>query len=268
MSVLIPAFFLLTIVLIFHTHYAKTTRINLSSNRYPSFRLVHISDLHGKTLFLNGRISSLVNRLDPDLIFVTGDLANNRKQLDSVIREIGKMTAKHGIYFVPGNYEREEVVFFRKQKFSTEEYKDLITQLNQTMTVLENSGERLPIGEGQLFVYGFDNSVYGNERFNSTGSPIEYEHDFTILLAHSPNIISLVNELNLDYNLLLTGHTHGGQIRLFGRTTGSYKHFHMGVKKTGPNRFFAITRGLGTVKLPVRFACFPEICVYDITTER
>jgi predicted MPP superfamily phosphohydrolase len=56
----------------------------------------------------------------------------------------------------------------------------------------------------------------------------------------------------------------GGQIRLFDRTSGSYRHFHVGVKKTGPDRYFAISRGLGTVKLPIRLNCFPEISVYDI----
>ncbi|MFS1512713.1 hypothetical protein VQL36_09785 [Chengkuizengella sp. SCS-71B] len=73
--------------------------------------------------------------------------------------------------------------------------------------------------------------------------------------------VLLSYENKLRYNLLLTGHTHGGQIRFFHKTFGAYKHFHVGMKKITPQSFFYINRGLGTVKLPIRVNCSPEISV-------
>ncbi|WP_254613171.1 hypothetical protein [Brevibacillus sp. HB1.2] len=85
-----------------------------------------------------------------------------------------------------------------------------------------------------------------------------------IFLAHSPNIISLIHSESLKADLLLTGHTHGGQVRLFNWTIGAYKHFHVGQKEDQSVGVFGISRGLGTSRLPVRLNCFPEITVYGI----
>jgi predicted MPP superfamily phosphohydrolase len=63
LAVLAASFFL------FHTLYVKTTKMVLSCEAAPTFRLVHISDLHGRTLFLNGRLSRLVNQHSPDRYF-------------------------------------------------------------------------------------------------------------------------------------------------------------------------------------------------------
>lgn len=88
--------------------------------------------------------------------------------------------------------------------------------------------------------------------------------NMTIFLAHSPNIISLIYNEDLKADLLLSGHTHGGQIRLFNRTVGAYKHFHVGQKEDQSVGVFGISRGLGTSRLPIRLNCFPEITVYMI----
>jgi predicted MPP superfamily phosphohydrolase len=259
LAVLAAGFFL------FHTLYVKTSRMVLVCESAPPFRLVHISDLHGRTLFLNGRLSWLVNRHSPDLVCITGDLANNRKQLAEVIKEAGRIRSTYGLFFVPGNYEREEVRLFRKRPISTEAYRENMAAVGTAMTVLQNDSRCIGIGGRRVLLYGFDNSVYGNEAYTlDVGS---LNPDYTILLAHSPNIYSLIDRLALPFHLLLTGHTHGGQIRLFDRTIGRYRHFHVGVKQTGPDRHFAISRGLGTVKLPIRLNCFPEISVYDIRNE-
>lgn len=88
----------------------------------------------------------------------------------------------------------------------------------------------------------------------------------TVVLAHSPNIISLMRREGITSDLLLTGHTHGGQIRLCGKAigAGAYRHFHVGQKADETAGLFSISRGLGTTKLPIRLNCFPEITVYQI----
>jgi predicted MPP superfamily phosphohydrolase len=87
-------------------------------------------------------------------------------------------------------------------------------------------------------------------------------YDYVIMLAHSPSIVNLVQDLPFD--LLLVGHTHGGQIRFLNRTIGSYKHYHVGLRQLDKRRHFFINRGLGTVKIPIRMSCFPEFAVFKI----
>ncbi|WP_147384563.1 metallophosphoesterase [Paenibacillus sp. 1011MAR3C5] len=197
--------------------------------------VVHLTDLHGRTRFINSRISQRVNRLHPDHIIITGDLA--------------------------GNYERETRSGIRKRRYTEQEYRDIIQSLQlMNVNVLTNSSY---ITRQQGLVYGFDNSIYGNERLTLSRAELE-RSDYTIMLAHSSGIIDLLQESKLPFDLLLAGHTHGGQIRLWDRTIGAYKHFHSGLKALDGRRHFYINRGLGTVKIPVRLGCPPEIAVFRV----
>lgn len=249
-------------LLAFHTLYVQTTRVHLTAKDMPALTLIHITDLHGRNRYLNGSLHRLVNRWKPDVIFVTGDLVQNGDQLASVMDEIAKLEAKQGIYFVPGNYEREEVRGWRKRKYSEAELEARKKQWQARMTVLENEERLVKVGDALMRVYGFDNSTYGNERYRA--KPGGTRADFTVLLAHSPNIISLIRQKEIPADLLLTGHTHGGQVRLFGKTFGAYKHFHIGQKRDRLVGLFSISRGLGTSRLPLRLNCFPEITVHLI----
>lgn len=250
--------------LLIHTLFVKTTVVNMNHARLPALTIVHISDLHGRTRFLNGTLHRLIHKWQPDLVCVTGDLTQHEGQLEKVMREIAKIQAKDGIFFVPGNYEREELQGFRKRKYSNSTYNRMKLVWQQSMIVLENCGASLSYNTGRLEMYGFDNSEYGNERYTHEHDGKGNEKAFTLFLAHSPNIISYINRHELTADLLLTGHTHGGQIRILGKTAGAYKHFHVGAKEDRQVRIFAISRGLGTTKIPVRMHCFPEITIYRI----
>lgn len=253
---------LLIMVVLYHTAYVKTSHVRLegSSSLAESVTIVHISDLHGRTHFLNGALHRLVNVHQPDLVMVTGDLTQHSGQLTRVLDELGRIRASDGMYFVPGNYEREEGRV-GKMAYSAKAYHAHKQSWKKVMTVLENEGCVLDIGDCRMLIYGFDNSIYGNERWlwNET-----QQTDLTIFMAHSPNIVSFIRKQGLKADLLLTGHTHGGQVRLFDRTVGAYKHFHVGTKKDQAVGIFGISRGLGTSRIPIRINCFPEITVYHI----
>ncbi len=262
--ILVSCTILLFICLIlFHSYFVKRTVHTLSFNLPKGLSIVHISDLHGKVRFLNGRLSSLVLKSQPDLLFITGDLTTNPKQLELVIKELQIIKdQKVPIFFVPGNYEREFKSYFRKQYYSKEEAHRRDHLLSEYLTILENQGQSLKINGVSLYLYGFDNSIYGNENYCCNVD--NEKHDLVCFLAHSPNIISYINKENLDFNLLFVGHTHGGQIRFFNRTIGPYKKFHVGLKKLNNHQYFFITAGIGTVKLPIRFNCNPEIAIFHI----
>ncbi|MED1953756.1 metallophosphoesterase [Brevibacillus centrosporus] len=253
-------------VFVYHTLYVQTTPVHLSHPRMPPSIFIHITDLHGRTRFLNGTLHRLVNRWRPDMIFVTGDLTQNRDQLANVMREIAKLVPKDGIFFVPGNYEREELRGFQKRNYTGADYAASKKQWQTCMKVLENQDSIVRIGDTRMRIYGFDNSTYGFEQYHKEVS--DEQADCTVLLAHSPSIISYIRANGVHADLLLTGHTHGGQIRLLGKTLGPYRHFHVGIKKDDHIGLFAINRGLGTSRIPLRFCCFPEITVFLINQQK
>src|SRR5690606_30117519 len=129
---------------------------------------------------------------------------------------------------VPGNYERQTVSGWRKRLLTDTEYRHLVLTLrNQGIAYLENHFIQLTVNHRNVRIFGFDNSIYGNERFDEMHLKRQSD-EYVIFLAHSPSIIRLIEQDQLAYHLLLVGHTHGGQARLLGRTIGAYKHFHVG----------------------------------------
>ena len=245
------------------TLWVKCSHYEFGKKSETSLTVVQLSDLHGRISFINGSLSNIVNRINPDCVMITGDLVSKKNQLKDVLKEIRKINCP-SIYFVPGNYEREVLDGFRKRMYSDSEYNFIIDSLQDlNISVLLNSGCKIELVDKKCLVYGFDNSVYGNERLTLSTEEIQ-SYDYVILLAHSPNIVKLVQDHQLPFDLLLAGHTHGGQIRLLNHTVGAYKNYHVGLKKLSKRSHFFINRGLGTVKIPMRLACFPEIAVFEI----
>lgn len=256
---------LLLLLYVYHTWWIDISEYRIQSDVVKApFTFVHLSDIHGLTAGVNGRLSRLVSESFPDFILITGDLATNRRQLPRVLREIGRFPRETAIYFVPGNYEREESVLFRKRPIDDPGY---LSRLQSCMNVLENDSVSFRCKGSLVHLYGLDNSVYGNERIPSApnaGAPDPATAPFSIVMAHCPSIIRYLQEQSFGFHLLLAGHTHGGQIRCFGRTWGAYRDYPIGLSRLGHGRYFGISRGLGTVKLPVRLNCRPEIAVYRI----
>lgn len=256
---------LLLIYIIINTYYIKIAHHKIYAKVNDNISFVHISDLHGYIRFINGRISKVINNLHPDFVVVTGDLSNNSKQLGKVLSELSKINTKNGVIIVPGNYEREELHLFKKRNRNIDEVVKLISE-TPNITFLQNSPCIIKKGTSRILVFGFDNSMYGIEEY-----PIELnniENNYKIVLAHSPNIIKVIENIDMDFNQILVGHTHGGQINLLGNLhLGKYKAFHIGIRKY-KNGLFCISRGLGTVKIPFRINCFPELSIYHLTPRK
>lgn len=249
------------IVYLFNTYVVERTTYRVDSTS-AGFKVVQITDLHGRITYLNGKLSQMVNQACPDVVVITGDLANNLNRLPRMFAELARINCPH-IYFVPGNHEREQTVHFRKRKLTDEQYRQIMNSLhNIHIKVLENHHVILDVNGSKVLIHGFDNSVYGNEKYKQEFSKVQC--DYKIVLAHSPSIINKINQWQMEYNLLLVGHTHGGQIRIFQHSFGAYKDFHTGLKKIAPHCYFLINRGLGTVRLPFRFNCRPELAVIYI----
>lgn len=242
------------------------TRLKRPSALKQDLTIVQISDVHGKTTFLNGKISGIVNKLKPDIVCVTGDLTNHLWQLPKVLRELGQIRCKH-IFFIPGNHEWYDYIGLRKRMYTSEQYAETMRRLRQAgIVTLENECAVVPLKGGKVAVCGYDNAFYGNEK--EARPPASESIAYTIALGHSPNIVHFLERSGIGYDLLMAGHTHGGQIRLFGRQHGKYGHFHIGHKQLETNRSFYINRGLGTVLIPLRLGSRPEIAAFRVGGSR
>lgn len=252
----------ITIYLYFETNWVAIKKGKLDIPLQSELHYVHISDIHGKTRFINGVLSKKINDLKPDFVLVTGDYSNKQKSLFKVISELSQINSK--IIMVLGNYEREELVNLYKKRSITLETLEHEVNKYSNIRLLVNEEEMIHIGGTNISIYGFDNSVYGNESYaiSPTNMPIHLK----LLLAHSPNIVHYIKHHNIDYNHLLVGHTHGKQINL-PVFHSSYDHFHIGTKQVANHKYFSITSGLGTVKLPFRLGVKPVIDYYTVSNE-
>ncbi|WP_161881388.1 metallophosphoesterase [Deinococcus alpinitundrae] len=246
--------------LVAETHWLRVVRLKVPvAGRGRAVRVVQLSDLHGRTRFLNGRISTQVNALKPDVVCVTGDLVSHQSDLPRVLAELRRLECPR-IYFVPGNWERETLAQGRKRLMTLAETDALLRRVSRVARVLLNAGEVLDIGGLRLLIYGFDNSLEGLDAYHP---PIQ-SADARLLLAHSPLIIQRLRSEALPYDLLLTGDTHGGQIRVLGRTRPDVQRWHVGAERQVRGGVFYISRGLGTTHLPLRLGSPPELLCADL----
>ncbi|VDM61333.1 unnamed protein product [Angiostrongylus costaricensis] len=196
-------------------------------------RVALLSDLHiGPTVGQKRmeRIVQLTNGLDPDIIAISGDLA------DGFVRHFGQaasplcfLMAKHGVYFATGNHEY--------MHGSVEEWFSFLEACN--ITVLHNSQRRFTLPGHFMDV-----------RKAVDGCKVD---DVVIMLAHQPNAAGvMLNDpiVNMKLDLILSGHTHGGQMYLFVpiiymmnafarglyyyAATGTYVYVSAGVNYFGP----------------------------------
>ncbi|KRE93361.1 hypothetical protein ASG89_07675 [Paenibacillus sp. Soil766] len=254
---------LVALCIVYSTYWVKVSHIQLGDPSSKKVTVVQISDLHDQTHFINGSLSKMVNIINPDLVMVTGDLASTKEQLDKVLKELRLIKCDH-LFFVPGNHERYGGVQSRFQLNSDQDYEAILKTIEDAhITVLSNRAFPINHGGKKWLVYGFDNSISGKERLTMRVEELQ-SYDVIIMLAHSPSIIETSLQHNIPFDLLLVGHTHGGQIRLFGRTIGAYKNYHVGLKRIDKRKHFYINRGLGTSRIPIRIACSPEIAVIKI----
>ena len=170
---------------------------------FDGLRIVQISDLHGRE-FTKDKLTAKVNSLQADILVITGDVIDRQHDdLSYIERVIGPMQAKYGKFFVTGNNEYSYGISLAKMN---EAYR------RAGVKVLNNTSFRLDKGGSHFWLVGVEDPNTNRHRLslalkNTNQAP-------KILLAHSPEIINEAADQNIE--LVLTGHTHGGQIRLPG----------------------------------------------------
>lgn len=215
-------------------------------------RLVHISDLHIRAFHgYYQRVAETVNALAPEIILITGDFLEEDRNLADVRRFLELLRASMGIFAVQGNWEY----------WARLEGENMRRHLARAgVTLLIDQRLDLDVRNVPISVLGLDypSSVDRLKTLQEQADPSRVN----LLLSHVPAFRH--EELDGRIDLILCGHTHGGQVRIpfvppfyLPRFSGA---FVSGMYRVGPSDTpLYVTRGIGTSMFPVRFLCRPEI---------
>lgn len=232
--------------------YIEKVDIKLNNLKKP-YTIAQLSDVHIGGLIDKEFISNIVkkvNSLNVDLIVITGDLIDtNIDYVKEAINELENLRSKYGTFFVPGNHE-----YFHQ-------IERIIPYLKSIgITVLEN--QNVYIGEKGLgfnLAGVYDVFGYRYEKFiPDINKALENIEDSpTILLAHQPKFITEVENKNID--LLLSGHTHGGQIVPFNLLVKLAQPYVRGLHKHNEKTQIYVNKGTGFWGPPMRLGASAEI---------
>jgi predicted MPP superfamily phosphohydrolase len=233
-------------------------RIEISLSRLPKkldrFRILHLSDIHHSPftgLDHIARAVTIASQLKPDLIALTGDyVSHEAKFIAPVSRVLGELRAPLGVFACLGNHDHWTDA-------------DLVTRHLEkaNIRVLVNEGLRIEAGDSSFWLGGVDDHMVGKTDLPSAlrGS---FPDEFKLLLAHNPIIFRRAARAGVD--LTLSGHTHGGQVRVRDNDQRLIRRRRTaGLHELKDSQIY-ITRGIGTVVLPIRFQCPPEISVLEL----
>jgi predicted MPP superfamily phosphohydrolase len=219
---------------------------------FQGLRVVQISDIHHGLFLPKEWLSEAVrqaNRLNPDIIALTGDFVTySRRNIGPAAELLGRLRARYGVYAVLGNHD------FRVDASAISE-----ALRAQHIDVLRNRHVTLWFGGESVYLAGVDDYGYGADlRRAMRCVPREAA---TILLAHNPRVIHLASRQGVS--LVLSGHTHGGQVNLpllgtvYGRSPERLR-YKIGWDRMGATQIY-VSRGIGTIVLPWRLRCPAEI---------
>lgn len=225
-------------------------------------RIGLLSDLHagsGTPLSLVRRACRQVMAERPDLIALTGDLGGTPPvDLEAVLAELATLDAPLGVYAVPGNHDYTDVGGTAWHR---------LVRACPAVTDLTNRRVVRRVGAAHLCIAGVDSLACGDPEPDEA-LPGDAACGMVLLLAHNPDQLEQSRDRMATVDLALCGHTHGGQVRLpvAGALLNSARHdalYEQGLVRR-PWAQVYVSRGVGTVHLPVRFFCRPEVAMLTL----
>lgn len=244
------------------TVFRREIKLSRLPEKLSGLRIVQISDIHiGPTIKGDyvQQVVDQVNDLQADLIFFTGDMVDGSVEyLSQDVEPLRALQARYGKFFVTGNHEYYSGVEFWEQKVA-----DLgLKNLKNEHQIIEIRGEALAIaGVTDLMAHQINKSYRSDPQKAVSGIPVSM---ITLMLAHQPGTASLVDGLNID--LMLCGHTHGGQYYPFNFMVARAHPFIAGLYRQGSMQVY-VNQGTGYWGPPLRLGIPSEITLLTLTTE-
>ena len=274
-------FFSLNFGMIWGKNNIKVLKYTLFFDDLPSsfdgFQLTQISDIHAGNITSIDNLEhtvKLINSQNSNVIFFTGDLVNNEaKELIPWINTLSKLKSKDGVYSILGNHDYGDYRSWSSVKEKTDNF-NTIKQYQKDMgfNLLINDSVYIKRGNQKIAIVGVENWGNGFRKYGDLSKASEKikSEDFKILLSHDPTHWQKKVVDGIDnYQLTLSGHTHGGQFGIeipgyikWSPVSFRYKYW-AGIYKE-KNRYLNVNRGLGTTAVPGRLGVWPEITVITL----
>ncbi|WP_182103852.1 metallophosphoesterase [Niallia taxi] len=247
----------------FQNNWLSISRFTITSHEITGdgLKIIQLSDLHSKEFGENQhRLVTKVQALSPDIIAFTGDIIDKDKYDEKTVLSLLKQLKEIApTYYVTGNHE-----------YWSGKYDQLEKIIKSTgVTILHNQREKLQVNGTTFLLAGIADPAISNE---ASAVTVETElaktlegvndQDFVVLLSHRPELFSIYAEHNID--LVLSGHAHGGQVRLpfVGGLVAPDQGFlpkYTAGKYEQDDTAMIVNRGLGNSIIPQRVFNTPEI---------
>lgn len=238
---------------------AQVKEVRITLKRLPEafngFHIVQITDLHvGPTHdgLWTEHVVEKTNALNPDLIVLTGDFVDGEvARIGKFIAPLGKLRARHGVYFITGNHEYYSGV---------DEWVEFIKGLG--IHALMNASVPLTVDGRTIYLAGTED--YESKKFPGHGEDLDKalaacgKDEPVILLAHQP--VTVIEAAKKGVDLQLSGHTHGGQIRPFDYAVRLRQPYIAGLyQHPDSNTQIYVSSGTGYWGPPMRLGTASEI---------
>ncbi|MBY0584124.1 metallophosphoesterase [Murdochiella sp. Marseille-P8839] len=251
----------------------KTTEYTVESpflpNAFNNYRIAQISDLHDNVFGQNGsKLLEAIDEAEPNIVVLTGDITSRRTQnTDAVIDELKPIAEKYPTYYIRGNHE-----LYRDQSMENAEafYKDLdaigvIRLENRTVTLMHREATIRLVGLMEpLGCYEYSSPPKMDELLGEKGD------GYTVLLAHNP--LPFQTYVDWGADLILSGHVHGGVIRLpfigglLSPERSFFPAYSKGVYQSG-KQSMVVSTGMGGPRFPFRLFNDQELVVVTLTSQ-
>ena len=242
---------------------------------FDGYRIIQLSDMHvgswEKDTRAMQKAVEIILRQNPDLIVFTGDLVNNlASELDPFMSVFSQLKAKDGVYSVLGNHDYSTYIKWETPEEQEAELESLkAKQAQMGWQLLNNHHAKLYQGNDSIALIGVENS--GSHPFPDHAKLKEAmagtEGMFKILLSHDPSHWRREVLPKTDIQLMLSGHTHAMQTKIFGFTPAQFIYpENDGLYQEGDQMLY-VNVGLGFLLYPMRLGAWPEITLLTLRKE-
>jgi predicted MPP superfamily phosphohydrolase len=229
-----------------------TMPLRPANESLSGLRIAFVSDVHAGSFLDEADLTEICLRVqaqEPDLVLFGGDMINTRdREILLFRRALAVLKPRYGMFAVPGNHDH----FFGPDISLWQGFLE-----DNGVQVLMNRGVRIEHGGQSLWLCGVDDLTEGDPDLDAALDG-RREGETSILLSHHPDFFCEAVDANVD--LQLSGHTHGGQIRIGGKAP--LHHSKLGYEQgwfiEGESRLY-VGRGVGVTVLPIRIGAPPEV---------
>lgn len=234
---------------------------DISDSATDKIKTIQLSDLHINSIkSFHTAMAERINTERPDVLFITGDSVNRNKGIAILNTFLGMIDFNIPKLAILGNVDYEGGTDLNLLRHTYEKFNG---------ELLVNQNRQLTIRGRKLNIIGVDDYICGYPDFSKASAGLDLSLD-TVVLNHCPAYRDEIDMLNAKFGqkikLILSGHTHGGQITFFGKplfTPYGSGRYVKGWYKNKCSQLY-VSKGIGTRVLPLRFGSRAEVIVFHV----